>query len=292
MGQSAQEFERRPWRAQEQPLAFLKGRHLDRHSAHHWPAERGAYRHTAKTRLAAYRRPMVRASCSWSWCFHASSQLRRAIISAIVRYLHGDPRLLDDVCQQMQLAAGTGNRCQHDGYLRPRCYGYSFCKSHGVGKRCHYEGRRRLRRMTNSSSTTAAKGVNAMQGVATDGNTTGRWPSRLARSYDATAEIVRVQPGAQPVVTLNKTWLDESTMSPYKQMTTIVLGRILVPIGNDILEEHSPPKSEEPVESVFRLNRPRGLDQFTLNVKKVAASRCRPLLDRRPRQRSRRPHRP
>ena len=33
MGQSAQEFERRPRRAQEQPLAFLKGRHLDRHSA-------------------------------------------------------------------------------------------------------------------------------------------------------------------------------------------------------------------------------------------------------------------
>ena len=79
------------------------------------PAERGAHCHT-KTRLAAYRRPMVRASCSWSWCFHASSQRRRAIISAIVRY--GDPRLL---------AAGTGNRCQHDGYLRPRCYGYSFC---------------------------------------------------------------------------------------------------------------------------------------------------------------------
>ena len=96
----------------------------------------------------------------------------------------------------------------------------------------------------------------------------GRWPSRLARSYDATAEIVRVQPGAQPVVTLNKTWLDESTMSPYKQMTTIALGRILVAIGNAILEEQSPPKSEEPVESVFRLKRPRGLDQFALNAKK------------------------
>ena len=52
-------------------------------------------------------------------------------------------------------------------------------------------------------------------------------------------------------------------------MTTVALGRILVAIGNAILEEHSPRKSAEPVDSGSRLKRPRGLEQFTLNVKKV-----------------------
>jgi hypothetical protein len=65
---------------------------------------------------------------------------------------------------------------------------------------------------------------------------------------------------------IDKTWLDESLMPQYKQMTTIALGRILVAIGNAILEEQSPTE----VESVFRLKRPRGLDAYSeLSVKRV-----------------------
>jgi hypothetical protein len=56
-------------------------------------------------------------------------------------------------------------------------------------------------------------------------------------------------------------------MSQYKQMTTTALGRILVAIGTAILEEQSPRSA--PVESVFRLKRPRGLDVHALNLKRL-----------------------
>ena len=67
-------------------------------------------------------------------------------------------------------------------------------------------------------------------------------------------------------------------MPQHKQMTTTAVGRILVAIGNALLEE-SPKSASEPVEAVFRLKRPRGLDVHALSVKRVRREPSAPPVD-------------